>query len=1165
MAQQSLNTVIQISANANKLNAIGDILTGVGGYVDRVSQKLIGFGKEAVTEYASFDDIMRKVQSVGEMSVKEVGYIADAAREVAKTSRFTAQDAAEAELFLAQVGLGYREIIDLLPDVLNLAQAGDISIASSADYLYSTLKSLGHGLEYADTLIDQIAKTASIGSTDVDTLGESLTRIGSGLQMFKGGAPEVLAILSAMSEYGQDMRGSEGGTRLRNFMLSLIAPTGNGDAIVAMLENIGVSTEEFDEIMEGVDLKSAAKAMKDLGFSAYDENGNLKGGIEIITGLRNSLKGLDEEAQYNALSKIFGKRTLITALNLIKQTDEEWRQLLTDINGSEGYADYMVSIQEGGIGGAIRRLKSQWEELKLTVGEALSPMVEDAAKGLTDIMKSISEMDEGTLNAFVSGLTTVAAAGPALLTLGGLFKLLGFIASPAGALAASTIGLVAFATALKDINEAAMEDNFGTLQMDMEALAEYTQGIGTDFTRALEAAGRFGEQVDSALMDYQSAASEFSGNLLERYLTQTKLTETDKEKLKKLGAGMQSTLIEGFTSDHAESNLFWEALFGGDYSNENLQTAIFNNDDYYGSLIEGVTQEGKELADLLDAAFADGVLSSDENASIQAVIQKMNARAAALADYQNQIELEKLMHKAQTMSYDDALTFSQQIQDARDKAITDAAEQFETERAHQALTMREQVDNGKITQAEMDRQLANYDAQWAMQKSMLSDQYIEPLMRFWETTMGGSDLSGAMDTIGGYADQFLAGGMTGEEINELIRSQYGQSIPADGKAPPWGDQTRKQLGEMLTRIVESYGGYEGIGEIINRYANSGEEMPGYVGQLARLATMEALVNNFEKGTLLDGTPFGWFDGNISYSSNGQHNKDAFFQTLWPFLSNVMLADYERQAWGTYKPQKDGSGGSFDTPEDRGPEPLYAPTPGPQPTPPGPIQPTENPPPMLIQTNLDTSGLESELPNLTATVILSLPDGEEDGTEYSNDFTANALADASVGVPDGAADGTGWAEGFSSTAYATAHVNIVTSGGGVGEQQGDGGGGNAGEQPGGGGGVNKMIRFAEGGRADVPSIFGEAGPEWAIPEEHSDRTARLLDAAREGAGFTWPELIAARGGLNANTDHQPAQIVYAPVINAMDARGVAEVLEADKRRFEEWWEEHQFVQGRLSYQ
>ena len=45
--------------------------------------------------------------------------------------------------------------------------------------------------------------------------------------------------------------------------------------------------------------------------------------------------------------------------------------------------------------------------------------------------------------------------------------------------------------------------------------------------------------------------------------------------------------------------------------------------------------------------------------------------------------------------------------------------------------------------------------------------------------------------------------------------------------------------------------------------------------------------------------------------------------------------------------------------------------------------------------------------------------------------------------------------------------------------------------GGKGSGNTFSKYAEGGRADEASIFGEAGPEWAIPEEHSARTASLL--------------------------------------------------------------------------
>ena len=97
-------------------------------------------------------------------------------------------------------------------------------------------------------------------------------------------------------------------------------------------------------------------------------------------------------------------------------------------------------------------------------------------------------------------------------------------------------------------------------------------------------------------------------------------------------------------------------------------------------------------------------------------------------------------------------------------------------------------------------------------------------------------------------------------------------------------------------------------------------------------------------------------------------------------------------------------------------------------------------------------------------------------------------------------------------------------------------------------------FAEGGRATSASIFGEAGPEWAIPEEHSERTAALLNAAREASGFTWPDILARFGGLNANPSNEPTTIIYSPTINAADATGVDQVLQEDKKRLDKWYEE-----------
>lgn len=106
-------------------------------------------------------------------------------------------------------------------------------------------------------------------------------------------------------------------------------------------------------------------------------------------------------------------------------------------------------------------------------------------------------------------------------------------------------------------------------------------------------------------------------------------------------------------------------------------------------------------------------------------------------------------------------------------------------------------------------------------------------------------------------------------------------------------------------------------------------------------------------------------------------------------------------------------------------------------------------------------------------------------------------------------------------------------------------------------------FAEGGRATTASIFGEAGPEWAVPEEHSNRTADLLNAARAASGFTWGELIARNGGLNAGNS---GGVVYSPniTVNGGDTSGLEDILKRDKVRLDRWWREHEREQAITAY-
>ena len=96
--------------------------------------------------------------------------------------------AAQAEVMMAQLGLNMDQTQTLMPTVMSLATAANIDLADSLDYLYYTLNALGMPMEYANTLSDQMSKTAAISAADIDTLGQSMQRLGSGAQFFAGEA-----------------------------------------------------------------------------------------------------------------------------------------------------------------------------------------------------------------------------------------------------------------------------------------------------------------------------------------------------------------------------------------------------------------------------------------------------------------------------------------------------------------------------------------------------------------------------------------------------------------------------------------------------------------------------------------------------------------------------------------------------------------------------------------------------------------------------------------------------------------------------------------------------------------------------------------------------------------------------------------------------------------
>lgn len=1175
MGQQTLQTVITLSGKVdNTFGNIGTALINVGNHIDALSQKIINFGKESVEEFVEYDDVMREVQALGEYDDKTMRALNEYNKTIAQTSKYTMEQAAQAEVMMAQLGLNLDQTKVLMPTVMNLATAANIDLADSLDYLYYTLNALGMPMEYANTLSDQMSKTAAISAADINTLGLSMQRLGSGAQFFAGGSSEILAILGGISQFGQDMQGTNAGTQLRNFMLTLLAPTQSKDALIQSLRVTEEEWAEFESYMEdaGIDVNNTADAMNELGLSVYDSaTGQLKPAIQIIGELEAALSSLPEGDRNEMLGKLFGKRTTTTALNLIAALDTIIGYQHQIEGGSAGYTESMAETMEGGLGGALREFTAAWDAFQTTIGETISPAVEGVADFMTDIVNGLTNMDKDALEALVSAAGAVAAAGPALLLAGGAFRLIGFAMTPIGAAALGLTALAAAAAALYQLGEANFAANFGDMELDTEALLAHVNGIGDAFNETYTDVNNYNTALETALTNFTTASTTLSSDLLTNMITGATLTPEQIASITSLGETMGNELLAGISASFDKSASYLTMLFGGLDSaatDDEYAGAILLADTMYENLVGQAEQLGREFGETLGTAMDDGIITGNEYNVIMEKMQAYNDAMAFAAKADQEAELAKQLHKAQSVSWDSAESFLAEQAEIMNANLAAAEETHIGERAKWGVYFDEAIRQGWINQitgtaytdADKAAFLADMDAQYAAKVQGYKDDNAQVTMAAFDALMSQSGYGEAWQFLSGlYANGDLKRDEYGEVSPDAVNwsALFPDGMPLFGEDNPLDDQLYdlwrgehgiSGAGNKLTEILGPYMDSESIA-LIPKMLDDALQIGDYLYSHNATTAREMLDENpawyvsefFDTlGLGIEGLPdvdIGAKWAEIGTSAQGEvGNLTTALKNVYDF--EKVLADMGGSFAEASNPFHDQAAawqlmyGDINA-EDY----LITATVEPV-VPPGAVEAAagEQVIPATVEPDatIDAAGMEAEAAAAGAAAETSLMAGYGDPTlDATVDSTGISSDATTAGSSAVAALYAAWG---SPTLTARVSYSGIRSGSSL-------------------IGGSKFSLFAEGGRATEASIFGEAGPEWAIPEEHTDRVASLFNAAREAAGFTWPELIARNGGLNAGGG-TPAQIIYSPTIYANDANGVEQKLIEDKERLDRWWSEKQ---------
>ena len=406
-AGQSAVALQKIAATGEKLKTVGDNISSAGQKLLPVTAGVTALGTAAVSTAANFESSMSQVQAtmgitkdamstVNGESVNTMDTLSALAKKMGSETAFSASECAEALNYLALAGYDTQQMCDTLPTVLNLAAAGGIDLAAASDMVTDAMSALGMGVDEAGTMVDQMAKTASTTNTSVAQLGEGILTIGATAKTVKGGTAELNTALGILANNG--IKGAEGGTHLRNVILSLQNPT-----------------------------DKAAACMEQLGLDVYDSEGNMRSLNDILGDLNTSMDGMTAAEKSNIIGQIFNKTDLSSVNALLANTGTTWDELQQSIIDSGGAAQQMADTQLDNLQGQITILKSALEGLAISFGELLLPAIKMIVGWVQKFVDWLNGMDEGTKKVVTTIALLAAALGPVLIVIGKVVSAVGTI------------------------------------------------------------------------------------------------------------------------------------------------------------------------------------------------------------------------------------------------------------------------------------------------------------------------------------------------------------------------------------------------------------------------------------------------------------------------------------------------------------------------------------------------------------------------------------------------------------------------------------------------------------------------------------------------------------------------------------------------------------------
>ena len=412
-AEQASVALQRIGAAGEKLRDVGSAIEGAGRKLMPVTAAVGGLSAAAVKVASDFDSAMSQVAAVSGAAGKELDALRDKAREMGSKTKFSASEAAEAMNYMAMAGWKTGDMLEGIEGIMNLSAASGEDLATTSDIVTDALTALGLSAADSGHFADILAAASSNANTNVSMMGETFKYCAPVAGALGFTAEDTAEAIGLMANAG--IKSSQAGTAMRTMLTSLTGEvTFVGDA--------------FGELT--VQTTNADGSMRSLG--------------DILTDCRAAFAQMSEAERAANAEALVGKNAMSGFLAVMNAAPGDIEKLNSAINNCDGTAERMAETMQDNLAGQLTILKSQLEELAISIGEILMPSIRQIVGWIQGLVDWLNGLDEGTKKVIVTVALVSAALGPVLIVVGKVVGAVGTILTVVPKVAGAVSGVIGF-------------------------------------------------------------------------------------------------------------------------------------------------------------------------------------------------------------------------------------------------------------------------------------------------------------------------------------------------------------------------------------------------------------------------------------------------------------------------------------------------------------------------------------------------------------------------------------------------------------------------------------------------------------------------------------------------------------------------------------------------